>query len=168
MNQVVNINSMKASQRGLTACPSPLDNVVVTAAMSAWGNYQWQNRDVDKSHGYPAINPLSVQWGLGRGEDFDYDQPMPVLAELSHGLVLGLGPVAVVIAWLYWAHPSGSSIRSTVSMANHILPCNITRSNVEMWLSAIAGTVLGALGDDCFDDLIEQQAGEGEPLRGVL
>ena len=175
MNQVINFNqavkSVNAISKGLDSCPRPMDHPIVCAAMSAWGRYQWRNRDVDNAHGYPSINPLCVQWGLGNENGFDCEELMPPLAEISHNeVLLKLDPVAMVFAFLYWAHPSGSmSIRKVVSMANAILPYNVTRVNAETWLSAISGAVIAQFPDGV-EYLVEpeQMDDDMELMRGVL
>lgn len=147
---VVNLQSVISAQsvsRGVGgSCPSPLNSVIVTSAMSQWGQYQWRHRDSEKVHGFPATNPLSVEWGLGRGDDFDYELPMPPMAEIAHQQLITLSGPAPVFAWLYWAHPMGGSIREAQRMAQHLLPYRIPRGYTDMWLAAVSGSVLGVLG----------------------
>ena len=146
MTQSQNIINLQAVCRGLSgACPSPLSNVIVTAALGDWGRYQWHHRDPMSVHGYPSTNPLSPSWGLGRGDDFEYESTMPNMVEVAHQQIITLSGPAAVFAWLYWAHPRGGNIASVERMANNLLPYAVKRCDVEQWLAAIAGAVLGQL-----------------------
>lgn len=158
--QIINVSSIisyPSASRGLDeCCPSPLNSLVVTVAMSEWGRYQWQHRDVEKTHGYPAINPLSVEWGLGRGDQYDYESPMSATAEIAHQQIIALSGPAPVFAWLYWAHPKGGSVRSVQRMAQHLLPYTVPRGYADMWLAAVAGAVMGVLNEqfECADSSV--------------
>ena len=147
MNLRAIVSSQSASRGVSGACPSPLSSVIVTSALGDWGRYQWHHRDRDSAHGYPSTNPLSPSWGLGRGDDFEYECAMPHMVEVSHQQIITLSGPAPVFAWLYWAHPHGlGNVSAVVRMANNLLPYEVKKHNAEQWLAAVAGSVLGVLG----------------------
>lgn len=153
---VLNISQViagQASSRGLDGCPVPCADRRVQLAMLAWGRWQWDNRDHVHSHGFPSINPVSIDWGLGRSEDFEPENPMPNTVELVHQLLMEIDePIAAVVAWCNWAKPNREGVIGVARVASQIMPYNVTRNHAEQWLGVVSGAVMCAMGRyDCED-----------------
>lgn len=144
--------------RGLDRCPAPANDPRVDLAMMLWGQYQWANRDHTQLSGFPSTNPLALDWGLGRADDFEYVSSMPATVEIAHQLLMDIGePVAVVVAWGYWAKPRSFGIASGIDpiahMASGLLTYKVTRVDVERWIAAISGAVMCTFGDMSIEEL---------------
>jgi len=142
------LSGVQSSVRGLVACPSPCMDQRVILVMAQWGRWQWRNREPSMSHGYPSVNVLSVDWGLGRGDDFHYEEElMPPMVEMANQVLLDLKGPAQVFAWARWAMPSSGSIPKVIRAADSLLPYDVTRVDAERWINAISGAVMARLGD---------------------
>ena len=141
-------SGISSKVRGIAPCPSPVMDKRVALVMGQWGRWQWRNREQSVSHGYPTINVLSVSWGLGRGDDFEYeDEMMPPLVELANQIIMDMKGPAQVFAWARWAQPHSGNVSQVVRAADTLLPYDVSRVDCERWLGAIAGAVMATLGD---------------------
>ena len=146
--QVAGRSGISSAVRGIAPCPSPCADERVTLIMGQWGRWQWRNRDQSVELGYPSVNPISVDWGLGGEGDFGFEEAlMPPLVELADQVIQDMNGPAREFAMARWAQPHSGNVSQVVRAADARLPYDVSRVDTERWLAAIAGAVMATLGD---------------------